>query len=166
VAANSGVEGVETLLLSLDNNYARIATRVSDYYYAFTPTADTCSGGNAYASKGMPSDYTASYHGQVIWPNSGNNGYVGVRIVPTTTKLNIQTTCDNAFNVYLNQSTSILSGGSWGTWYSATIDVVPGVPIYLSWNGVDYGGLWGIAARITDANGAVVALSNYNWSST
>lgn len=165
VAANGSIEGVETLLLSLNNNYGRIATQVSDYYYAFTPTSSSCTGGNAYASHGMPSDYTASYHGQVIWPNGGNNHYVGVRIVPTTTKLNIQTTCDNSFTVYLNQSTAILSGNNWGAWYRETIDVVPGVPIYLSWYGHDDGGLWGVVARITDANGAVVALSDYNWSS-
>lgn len=134
--------------------------------YAFTVNYPYCTTGNAYASRGQPSSYTAATYGQVIWPISGNNQWVGTVVTPTTNTITITTTCDNSFSVYHNQSTYIGGGGDWGSWYTFTVNVNPNVPNYISLYCHDDGKLYGISCRITDANGTVLALSNTGWASS
>lgn len=134
--------------------------------YAFTVNHTGCTTGNAYAGRGQPGDYNVDTYGQVIWPVSGNNNWVGVVVLPSTSTITVKTTCDNAFNLYHNQGNYIGSGNNWGVWYTFTINVTPYVPNYISFYCQDFGGLYGISCRITDANGEILSLSNTSWVSS
>jgi hypothetical protein len=87
-------------------------------------------------------------------------------VTPTTNTITITATCDNAFTVYHNQANLIGSGGSWQSWYTFTVNVNPNVPNYISFYCQDFGVLYGLSARIVDANGTVLALANTGWVSS
>jgi len=174
--ADTKEEGTESYTLSVrigSTNGTIVATSnittifdTSVAYYAFTPAYNYCTTGNAYAGRGQPSSYNASTYGQVIWPISGNNQWVGTVVTPTTNTITITATCDNAFTVYHNQANLIGSGGSWQSWYTFTVNVNPNVPNYISFYCQDFGVLYGLSARIVDANGTVLALANTGWVSS
>jgi hypothetical protein len=124
--------------------------------YNFTPLYTESRLGNAVAGAGMPGSYNASFDGQVIWPKQSNEygqGWVGFYCTPTTDTITIRAVCDNAFTLYLN-TTQVLSGGDWRTFYTTTRTVVPNDRIYISIFCRDYGVLWGASCRV--ANGSTI----------
>lgn len=136
--------------------------------YVFTPVYNYSDGGTAYASNGVPADYNASTYGNVIWPagkGEGSAGWVGTKITPLTNSITLLFTCDNSSSIYVD-SKLVLSTNDWRSWHSATVTVVPNIPVAISAFVSDAGGARGFAGRIMDGNGTVLARTSAAWVSS
>lgn len=142
-----------------------VPARIPILGYAFTPVNASCRTGTNYAGYGLPGNYNATTYGQTIWPlgkGAGYTGWVGTTFVPTTKVITFTFTCDNSFELYVNNNVRVGSG-SYSTWNSFNVNTYVGLTNYISIRVRDSGGAFGVAGNVKDAYGNIILKTSTSW---
>ena len=143
-----------------------VPARIPVLGYAFTPANASCKLGTNYAGYGLPSSYNATTYGQSIWPlgkGAGYTGWVGATFLPTTKVITFTFTCDNAFELYVNNNVKVGSGSNFSIWHSFNVNTYVGLINYVSVKVIDSGGAFGLAGNVKDANGNILLKTSTSW---